>query len=220
MDFPSIMKLARQMMNENGLQYASLKEMKSRRALGRCHQSLGGAITEILLSSISLPLCSDEEIINTIRHEMAHAIVGVNHGHDNVWRRKHIELGGNGERTYSMKKEQATTISKFYKYIGTCPNGHQHPVQRLPKREHSCGLCSRKFDRRYIITYKLNTHYCDTKIAVKELEMSGVSNLIKGDYVTNSAFGDGVVVSIDGKIATVDFNGTIKRVISDRLSKR
>lgn len=151
------MKLARKPMDENGLQYASLKEIKTRTALGKCHQGFGGLTSEIRLSSLSLPLCSDAEIVNVITHEMAHALVGVRHGHDNVWRRKHIELGGNGERLFHTDdtKHYESQIS-MYKYVGTCPNGHKHPAQRLPSKEHSCGSCSRKFDRRYLIEYKLN----------------------------------------------------------------
>src|SRR5215471_13596338 len=34
---------------------------------------------------------------NTMTHEIAHAIVGPNHGHDQVWTEKHLEMGGDGQ---------------------------------------------------------------------------------------------------------------------------
>ena len=41
---------------------------------------------------------------NTVRHEIAHVVVGTEHGHDGVWRRKFEEYGGNGKRCHSMRK--------------------------------------------------------------------------------------------------------------------
>ncbi|MGI9142568.1 MAG: SprT-like domain-containing protein [Fluviibacter sp.] len=41
---------------------------------------------------------SEEMLTNTILHELAHAIVGVGHGHDHTWKRKAIEIGCNGKR--------------------------------------------------------------------------------------------------------------------------
>lgn len=34
-----------------------------------------------------------ETILDTLLHEIAHALVGCNHGHDKVWQRKAMELG-------------------------------------------------------------------------------------------------------------------------------
>lgn len=34
--------------------------------------------------------------MDTVAHEVAHALVGPAHGHDAVWRRKAVELGGSG----------------------------------------------------------------------------------------------------------------------------
>lgn len=56
-------------------------------------------------------------------------------------------------------------------------------------------------------------------ISLKELgEMS--ASLKPGDDVSNLAFGDGVVMSVDGNIVTVDFNGTIKKMVANRLEKK
>ena len=56
-------------------------------------------------------------------------------------------------------------------------------------------------------------------ISLKELgEISG--SLKSGDDVYNQAFGDGVVMSVDGNIVTVDFNGMIKKMVASRLEKK
>lgn len=44
---------------------------------------------------------TEEEIELTIAHEVAHALTK-GHGHDRVWARKCIELGGNGQQYYNM----------------------------------------------------------------------------------------------------------------------
>jgi predicted SprT family Zn-dependent metalloprotease len=41
---------------------------------------------------------SQEEILDTILHEIAHALVGPGHGHDVVWKRKCLEIGAKPHR--------------------------------------------------------------------------------------------------------------------------
>lgn len=55
---------------------------------------------EITVSRHLAALNSDAEVINTIRHEVAHAICGKVHGHDAIWQRVCIALGGDGQRCY------------------------------------------------------------------------------------------------------------------------
>jgi hypothetical protein len=47
----------------------------------------------IILSAHHIDMHSDAELINTIRHEVAHAIVGANHGHDDIWAQKAKDIG-------------------------------------------------------------------------------------------------------------------------------
>lgn len=42
---------------------------------------------------------SDYEVIETILHEVAHALMP-RHGHNKFWKRKLLEIGGNGKRCY------------------------------------------------------------------------------------------------------------------------
>ena len=41
-----------------------------------------------------------KQIENIITHEIAHAIVGIRHHHDSVWKAQHRKMGGNGERLF------------------------------------------------------------------------------------------------------------------------
>lgn len=56
--------------------------------------------------SISFELArngADEDIRDTILHEMAHALVGKKHNHDAVWKAKALALGCSGERTHRLQ---------------------------------------------------------------------------------------------------------------------
>lgn len=47
----------------------------------------------IILNNHHLDIHPELEIINTIRHEIAHALVGTNHGHNEIWTAKAKEVG-------------------------------------------------------------------------------------------------------------------------------
>ena len=54
--------------------------------------------------SASLTSANDEEeVFDTILHEIAHALVGCRHGHDWVWKQKAIELGCKPNRFYNLE---------------------------------------------------------------------------------------------------------------------
>lgn len=141
-------KLAVNLMNKYGLIEKGwiFKFSRAVRTNGLCHQKE----KYISLSSVKVSLNEEPVIKNTILHEIAHALVGVEHGHDWVWKQKAIEIGCTGER-----------LSKGYilpeaKYKGVCPNGHISRAHKKKKTITSCGRCSKVFDERFIITYTLN----------------------------------------------------------------
>ena len=47
----------------------------------------------IILNAHHIDTHPNAEVINTIRHEVAHALVGPNHGHDTIWQAKAREVG-------------------------------------------------------------------------------------------------------------------------------
>ena len=88
---------------------------------------------------------TENAIKDTIIHEIAHALTP-GHGHDYIWKRKCVELGGDGKRCgdYNKfdggKKTQDEVYSKISKYTLTCPCcGNKIYLNRKPKRSYSCG---------------------------------------------------------------------------------
>lgn len=107
----------------------------------------------ISLSRELVSLNTTERVTNTILHEIAHALVGRGHGHNGVWKRKAIEIGCDGKRCYT---EENTNIVKG-KFQATCPKcNHVHHKHRKPKRQKSCGNCSKVFDRERLLVFTIS----------------------------------------------------------------
>ncbi|AMO44044.1 SprT-like protein [Mycobacterium phage Bactobuster] len=82
----------------------------------------------VSLSRYLLAQRSYEDSVNTITHEIAHALTPGHH-HDAVWARKHRELGGDGKRCY-----ERDDVDLNAPWIGTCAKGKQFARYRQPKR--------------------------------------------------------------------------------------
>ena len=108
----------------------------------------------ISLSRNYVDLNTVEKIRNTILHEIAHAIVGYEHGHNSVWKAKAIEIGCTGERCTSG----ASYIPSAW--IGICPNCNRE-IKRHRRRRIACTPCCiahnyGKFDARFLFRWKQN----------------------------------------------------------------
>lgn len=80
---------------------------------------------------------TDSQIVDTILHEIAHALVGREHGHDEVWRQKAKEIGSLGERCLAARFTQE-------QWIVYCPCGRVHVGRhRVQKRllKKCCQVC-------------------------------------------------------------------------------
>jgi len=116
----------------------------AKRRIGVCKYST----RTIGLSRPGVRLASEETVLDTILHEIAHAQVGGQHGHDNVWRVACIALGGSGRRT-------ADTPAPAGDWEGTCPAGHVTHMYRAPQRVRACGrCCGRRFQVAHLYTWK------------------------------------------------------------------
>lgn len=82
-------KLAIELMNKHGVGHFKFKYGRSRKYAGNCCS----ASQIIRLDMRFVVQYSIEEIKNTILHEIAHAIVGTEHGHRKAWQDKARELG-------------------------------------------------------------------------------------------------------------------------------
>ena len=143
-----VRKVAVELMHQHNLHSWSFEFDNASRRFGRCNYTLKKITLSKKLSSVN----DINRVKNTILHEIAHAIVGHEHGHDDVWRDKAISIGCNGERCFSSRN----TILVESKWIGRCMNGHEHRRYKTPTRESSCGLCSPKFNKEFIIKWELN----------------------------------------------------------------
>ncbi|CAL9958726.1 hypothetical protein VPHD479_0036 [Vibrio phage D479] len=85
------------------------------RTLGDCW----GGRKLIRLSKKLINARSYEEQVNTLTHELAHAIDHTRRGtsdHSNIWRQIHLELGGDGQRCSSISKPEAAP-AKYVVYF-------------------------------------------------------------------------------------------------------
>ena len=81
---------------------------------------------------------------NVIIHELAHSLTRGN-GHNNIWRKKCIELGIEPSRTTNCEQEKINLGKSKYTY--SCPNCKiESPRTKIPKREFACGECCRKYN--------------------------------------------------------------------------
>lgn len=79
-----------------------------------------------------------KEVLDVILHEIAHALVGRSHGHDDVWKMKCIEIGAKPERCYSVREGNVKAVSLRYKAICEgCGFTHQR-AKRPSVEKYSC----------------------------------------------------------------------------------
>ncbi len=114
---------ARRLVREHGLDGWTVRLDRAKTRAGVCRF----ARREIGLSSPLTRLHSTEEVLDTILHEIAHALVGPEHGHDAVWRARARQIGCSGERCVS---QGSPTVRGDW--VGTCPAGHTVARHRRP----------------------------------------------------------------------------------------
>ncbi|APG28255.1 hypothetical protein A7E78_10590 [Syntrophotalea acetylenivorans] len=77
---------------------------------------------------------SEEEIHDTLLHEIAHALVGKKHNHDAVWKAKAQAIGSSGERCHDTRFCPP-------RYIVACRNGCWRVTAERRRRNVVCGQC-------------------------------------------------------------------------------
>lgn len=104
------------------------------RTIGRCY----GLRKMITISGRYVDVNDWEHIQDVLMHEIAHALVGTHHGHDDVWKAKARELGA----TPSPYKNDAVSVAS--RWVGICPeHGKVAGRARLPQgRRYRCNDCT------------------------------------------------------------------------------
>lgn len=128
--------LARRLMDLHGLTGWGIAFDNAKTRAGVCRPNR----KQLGLSRPLTRLHDGDEVRDTILHEIAHALVGAQHGHDAIWRAKALEIGCSGSRCISSMNGAVPAD-----WVGTCPAGHRVTRHRRPQRAQSCGLCSIDF---------------------------------------------------------------------------
>lgn len=98
MDTNIAASLARQLMNDHGLGHWIFEFDRAKCRAGCCkHRS-----QTISLSYVYAARNTASEVKDTILHEIAHALAGPRHGHDNYWKTICRRIGAKPVRCYSV----------------------------------------------------------------------------------------------------------------------
>ncbi|GGL43407.1 hypothetical protein GCM10012283_27500 [Phycicoccus endophyticus] len=136
--------MARRLLHEHGLEEWSVVVDRAKTRAGVCRF----ARRQIGISGPLTALHSEEEVRDTVLHEIAHALVGPAHGHDATWRAAAVRIGCTGERCVPNDAPRVPGD-----WVGRCPAGHERMRHRAPTRLMSCGRCSRAFDPAHLFTW-------------------------------------------------------------------
>src|SRR3954468_12751994 len=98
MDLQEARRLATALMAEHGLSGWRLVLDSAKTRAGVCRAQR----KEIGLSRHLTALHAEPEVRDTVLHEIAHALVGPAHGHDEVWRATALRIGCSGRRCVSQ----------------------------------------------------------------------------------------------------------------------
>jgi predicted SprT family Zn-dependent metalloprotease len=93
-----VRELALSLMAKHGLNGWQFKFNRRKCALGLCVAPHLGRPGRIELSRFYTEVNPDAAIVDTILHEIAHALTGVEHGHDHVWRTTCLRIGARPKR--------------------------------------------------------------------------------------------------------------------------
>lgn len=144
MDAREALGMARRMLAEHGLSGWRVELDSAKRRAGVCRFE----DRVIGLSGPLTALHSEAEVRDTVLHEIAHALVGPRHGHDDVWRATALRIGCSGSRCVDAASPRVPGV-----WVGVCPSGHVKDRHRRPERVLSCGQCSRTFSVDHVYTW-------------------------------------------------------------------
>ena len=143
-------EFARELMREYGLQGWRVALDGAVRRFGACRYR----DKSITLSARLVQLNSEAQVLDTILHEIAHALAGPGKGHGAEWARIARSIGCSASRCYSAQDTQQPAP----RYLLRCGNcGHTTTRYRLKGRASACLACCNRFaggrfDERFLLT--------------------------------------------------------------------
>lgn len=132
---------------------------RAKKRFGQCNYQK----KQISLSKYLVELNSEQEVRDTILHEIAHALCGYSAGHGKKWQECVIKLGGKPDRCYSGKTVN-TPLLKYTVFCPWCETKTQRQNKIKPsfwRSKPACKICCKKynngkFSRKFILQYKEN----------------------------------------------------------------
>ncbi|WP_240917889.1 SprT family zinc-dependent metalloprotease [Phycicoccus sp. HDW14] len=92
MEVQQALAMGRRLLREHGLDGWSIVADRAKTRAGVCRFGR----RQIGISAPLTALHSEDEVRDTLLHEIAHALVGPEHGHDEVWRATAVRIGCSG----------------------------------------------------------------------------------------------------------------------------
>lgn len=126
MTLSEIRELANELIALHQLEGWRFRFNKRRTHLGLCRYSK----KLIELSIHYAKVATQSQILNTLLHEIAHAIVGHGHAHDAVWKAKAIEVGATPDVCGEVNLKETGDGAKW---VAACSCGQPHFKYRKPK---------------------------------------------------------------------------------------
>lgn len=194
MDLRDAFAMAEHLLEVHGLREWEVAYDNAKRRAGICRY----AERTIGLSAPLTAVHSEDEVRDTILHEIAHALVGSRHGHDATWRRTAVAIGSSGERCVSPDSATAPAA-----WLGTCPSGHVLERHRRPERVMTCGVCSSGFDLLNLYTW---AHHGKPAVLHPNYEAE-LARLREGRHTVLLPVGARARVTVAG-----EYEGTVGRV--------
>ena len=137
MELNVVRMLADKLLDEHGLIEKGWRFSfdRAKRRAGSCKFSK----KEITIAKAYAERQERMEIKNTILHEIAHALVGSQHGHSQIWRKKAKEIGCDASRCHHI-------VFSKPKYVLTCYNRcfevSRYRVNQSFMRSKICSKCN------------------------------------------------------------------------------
>lgn len=147
MNLPDVLSLARSLMEEADVGDWDLAFDRARRRAGQTDH----ARRRITLSRHLMSLYDEDQVRETVLHEIAHARVGPRHGHDAVWAAEATRLGATGRRLIDA---QAPRLRG--RWVGRCPADHEVDRMRRPASPVSCSRCAPRFSLDHLLAWSLD----------------------------------------------------------------
>jgi len=144
-------KLAHKLMDKHGLTNWRLRWTDSKSILGVCRaDSIELSLPYVIINPISVAR-------DTILHEIAHALCGIDEGHGKKWKQKCIEIGTGSERCAvddNISHPTQRTIKWKREHTYTCPVCKRWRKQNIKTSNGYC-RCNGKWNEFVCVTVEL-----------------------------------------------------------------